>query len=70
VGISVGGIDIAGEIVDLHFQLRRTQLLLDSLNTKASGSAKLTAEDVTSADRRALEFVQKKFPEMGITKKG
>lgn len=70
MGINVGGIDLAGEIVDLHFQLRRTQKLLEIVINRSNGVAKLTAEDLALADKDALEFVQKKFPQMGIQKGG
>jgi hypothetical protein len=70
VGISIGGIDVAAEIVDLHFQLRRTQRLLEILTNKRYGGMDvLTPQDIALADKDALEFVQKKFPDMGIQKR-
>lgn len=70
MGISIGGIDVANEIVELHFQLRRTQKLLEIIINKSPGlGAVLTQEDIKVAENDALEFVQKKFPDLGIEKK-
>lgn len=66
----MGGVDIVNEIVELHFQLRRTQRLLEILINKSQASPPLTTEDIALADKDALEFVQQRFPEMGIHKKG
>lgn len=70
MGISIGGIDIANEIVELHFQLRRTQKLLELvINRSPVIGGILSPQDIRSADDDALDFVQKKFPDMGIKKK-
>ena len=70
MGVSIGGVDVASEIVELHFQLHRTQKLLEALVNKVPqlGMA-LSASDIELAERSALDFVQKKFPDMGIQKK-
>lgn len=72
MGIKVGDLDIANEIVELNFQLRRTQKFLDILINRASPLEPplLTQEDIKIIDSEALDFVQKKFPSMGIQKKG
>jgi len=70
MSISIGDIDIANEIVELHFQLHKTQLLLDKIILKVSEEGVfLTKEDVTTAENMALDYVSKKFPNMGIKKK-
>ncbi len=70
MGISFGGMDIANEIVELHFQLRRTQKLLEFVINKSPViGGVLSADDIKAADKDALDFVQKKFPDMGIEKK-
>jgi len=70
VGISIGGIDLANEIVELHFQLRRTQKLLEVVINKTPNMAGiLTQDDIKAADDDAFDFVRKKFPEMGIERK-
>lgn len=70
MGVSIGGVDVASEIVELHFQLHRTQKLLEALVNKVPqlGMA-LSTSDIELAERSALDFVQKKFPDMGIQKK-
>lgn len=69
MGINVGGIDLANEIVDLHFQLHRTQILLEVALNKIPNMAAFLPEDIKAADEKALEFVQKKFPQMGVVRK-
>lgn len=70
MGISIGGIDVANEIVELHYQLRRTQRILEILLSKMPQIGQsLTSGDLTVAENDALEFVKKKFPEMGIQRK-
>jgi hypothetical protein len=70
VGISIGGVDVASEIVELHFQLHRTQKLLEILiNKNPQLSTVLNSSDTENAEHSALEFVKKKFPDMGIQKK-
>ena len=70
MGISIGSIDVANEIVELHFQLRRTQKLLEFvINKSPVVGGILTQDDINAADKDALDFVQKKFPEMGIERK-
>ena len=70
MGISIGGIDVANEIVELHFQLHRTQKLLEIVinKTPVIGGV-LSQADIKTADDEALDFVRKKFPDMGIVKK-
>mgnify|MGYP000364252494 CR=1 FL=1 len=70
MGISIGGIDVANEIVELHYQLRRTQKILEILLAKTPQIGQsLTSLDMSLAEKDALDFVQKKFPEMGIQRK-
>lgn len=71
MGIKIGNIDIASEIIELHYQLRRTQKLLEIVVNKTPVvGGTLSADDIKHADADALDFVQKKFPDMGIQKKG
>jgi hypothetical protein len=44
MSIKVGDVDLAAEIVELHFQLHRTQLLLDIVIRKVSGFPMTDAE--------------------------
>ena len=67
-----GDIEVSKEIIELHYQLHRTQkileLLMNKLSTALGTSGRLEPKDIAEADRDALEFVQKKFPNMGIEK--
>jgi len=68
MGIQIGSVDIANEIVELHYQMIRTQLLLDYVmknNTITKPDQKL----MQAFDNQAVEILQKKFPDMGIQKK-
>jgi hypothetical protein len=68
MSIKVGDIDVTGEIIDLRFQLIRTQLLLDKLTVHNPNFQNV---DIDSAqiEEEALEILQKRFPNMGIYKK-
>ncbi len=69
MGISIGGIDLAKEIIELHFQLRRTQKLLELvINRSPVIGGVLGPDDIKLAEADALDYVQKKFPDMGIQK--
>lgn len=71
MGISIGEIDIANEIIELHFQLRRTQKILEIVLAKLPDTReKLTPNDLNEAENDALRYVQEKFPSMGIQRKG
>jgi hypothetical protein len=70
MGIKIGDIDIAQEIVELNFQLRKTQKFLEILTNKLSGNnVVLTNEDLELAEQDALKFVQEKFPNLGVQRK-
>ena len=70
MGISAGGIDISNEIVELHYQMRRTQKILEILLSKSPQLGQLlTSDDLILSDNDALDFVKKKFPDMGIQRK-
>jgi len=68
MGIQIGSVDIANEIVDLHYQMIRTQLLLDYV-MKNNTITKPDQTIMQSFDNQAIEILQKKFPDMGIQKK-
>jgi len=70
MSIQIGDIDIAKEIIDLHYQLRRTQVLLEIALGKISkdGQAAFSPQDVADAEEKAIRFLQDRFPNMGITK--
>jgi len=70
MSIKVGDVDVAAEIVELHFQLHRTQRILDLLISKTPviGGA-ITLQEIENVDRETLNWLKEKFPNMGITKK-
>ena len=70
MSLKLGSLDVAEEIIELHFQLRRTQRLLEIAMSKMPtiGGA-LSPEDLKNADNYAFDFVQKKFPDLGIKRK-
>jgi hypothetical protein len=69
MSIKIGGLDVTSEIVELHFQLRRTQILLERVLDLLGDSVVLTPSDMQIAEDNALNFVKNKFPDMGIVKK-
>ena len=70
MSIKIGDIDVANEIVELHFQIIRTQLILEHiLKNNALISQSLNFETMQSIDKKAIEALQNKFPSMGIQKK-
>lgn len=67
--IKIGDLDVANEIVELHFQLRKTQKLLEVLiNRSPIVGGIINTQDIAAAEADALDYVQKKFPSMGIKK--
>lgn len=72
MAVKIGDIDIAREIIDLHFQLRRTQLLLERALQRIStneNSEVLTQEDMQATEEEAITYLQERFPKMGIKRK-
>ena len=69
MSIQIGDINIANEIIELHYQILRTQFLLQSLADKNPDLNHPTAEEVSDIEAKAIEILQKKFPKMGIKRK-
>lgn len=72
MAVKIGDVDLANEIIELHFQLRKTQHLLEDVITNITKEYKTTIlnqSDIQNAEDKALKFVQEKFPNMGIHKK-
>lgn len=69
MSIQIGDLNIANEIVELHFQILRTQLLLELILQRTTNGYKPTQTDIKDIEDRAIEILNKKFPSMGITKK-
>lgn len=68
MGIKVGNIDIANEVIELHFQVLRTQLLLEEIIKKNNIRNLPSQAEMNAIEDRVLEVLNKKFPDMGIKK--
>lgn len=69
MSIKVGDIDLANEVIELHYQLIRTQLLLEEIVNSNPSLLRPNADRMRNVDERALQAIQQKFPNMGITRK-
>ena len=69
MGVKIGNIDIANEVVELHFQVLRTQLLLEEIIKKNNIRNLPTKAEMDVIENRVIEVLNKKFPDMGIKKK-
>jgi|GEM_PF-4425288 len=69
MSILIGGIDPSKEIVELHYELRKTQFLLEKIINSEKFRNSFSPEDIEKADEVALKHVQRRFPDMGIQKK-
>lgn len=69
MSIQIGDLNIANEIVELHFQVLRTQLLLELILQRSGNSYRPTQNDLVEIENKVIEILNKKFPSMGITKK-
>lgn len=68
--MNLGDIDVAGEIIDLNFQLLRTQILLEEVLKHNAETMKLPSQEaMQEINEFALQAIQKKFPNMNIAKK-
>lgn len=67
--MKLGDIDVAGQIIDLNFQLLRTQILLEELMKHNADHLKLPSpEAMNEINEFTLQSIQKKFPNMNIGK--
>jgi hypothetical protein len=69
MSIKIGDIDIANEVIELHYQLIRTQLLLEELLKNNPNITAPTKDKALQIDNQAITLLQNKFPNMGIAKK-
>lgn len=68
--MKLGDIDVAGELIDLNFQLLRTQILLEEVLKHNAETLKLPSpEAMSEINEFALQSIQKKFPNMNIAKR-
>ncbi len=67
--MKLGDIDVAGQIIDLNFQLLRTQILLEEMMKHNAEHLKLPSQEaMMEINEFALQSIQKKFPNMNIGK--
>lgn len=66
MGIKIGDLDVASEIVDLRYQLIRTQLLLEEILRNNPTLLRLDQAALQRIDDQALQTLQTKYPTMGI----
>ena len=69
MGVKIGNIDIANEVVELHFQVLRTQLLLEEIIKKNNIRNLPNKAEMDVIENRVIDVLNKKFPDMGIKKK-
>jgi hypothetical protein len=69
MSIKVGDIDFANEVIELHYQLLRTQLLLEEILKINPAMERPTIDRARQIDDQAILILQRKFPNMGIVKK-
>jgi hypothetical protein len=69
MGMKIGNIDIANEVVELHFQVLRTQLLLEEIIKKNNIRNLPNKAEMDAIENRVIDVLNKKFPDMGIKKK-
>jgi hypothetical protein len=68
MGVKIGNIDIANEVVELHFQVLRTQLLLEEIIKRNNIRNLPTQLEMNAIEDRVIDVLNKKFPDMGIKK--
>jgi hypothetical protein len=69
MGVSIGGLDIANEVVELHFQVLRTQLLLEEIINRNRLTNLPNQQEMVELENKVIEILNRKFPDMGIQKK-
>ena len=55
-------------IINLNYQLIRTQLILDQI-VKNIDTLTITNEDIENINKEALKIIKEKFPSMDVYKK-
>lgn len=66
MGIKIGDVDVANEIVDMRYQLTRTLLLLEEIMKNNPSLKQIDQITLKKIDDRALSTIQEKYPSMGI----
>ncbi len=66
MSISVGGIDLTNAIINIEYELGRTQRILEWIVMNNPNLKAPTPSTMTQIDQEAFSALQKKFPEAGI----
>jgi hypothetical protein len=69
MSISIGGIDLTTAIINLEYQMIRTQQLLEWLQRNNPGMRWPDTQAIQAADATAFQQLKSKYPEAGIDKK-
>ncbi|MCO6499593.1 MAG: hypothetical protein J5I47_04340 [Vicingus serpentipes] len=69
MGIKIGNLDVANEVIELHFQVLRTQLLLEEIITRNKLTNLPNQQEMVALENRVIDLLNQKFPGMGIQKK-
>jgi len=69
MSIKIGDIDIAAEIVDLKYQLIRTQMIIDALIEEEPKFKTKILKVIEKINQEALRKLQEVYPNMGIKQK-
>lgn len=69
MGVNIGGLDIANEVVELHFQVLRTQLLLEEIINRNKLTNLPNPQEMANLEDKVIDILNRKFPDMGIKKK-
>lgn len=68
MSISIGGINLAESIINLEYELNRTQRILDWI-IQHNQIKPPSPADMTRIEEEALSFLTKKYPQAGISAK-
>ncbi len=64
MGIQIGEIDIASQIIDNEFQIHKLYGIINHILAKTN--VILTDEEIKKIEKDSVEFLQKKYPNSGI----
>lgn len=67
MAIKIGDVDLCKDIVDLNYQIIRTQLILELFVNKNPELIHINDIEFEEIDRKTIESLIKKYPNMGIT---
>ena len=66
MSISVGGINLTDAIINLEYELNRTQQILEWVLNNNQGLNAPTSEAMNKIDSNAVKSLTKKYPQAGI----